>query len=358
MTVLIGSYLFICSLLIVAGEGQLPFHQTHCYDRENTSTFIIECDHYVDSKCNSPSLKEIAEIENSPCGNSTNFEIVILPAQLQLNSSIKLSKLEHLTISGNPNQNIRTTITCLKGDFAGLTFENFASLTIRSLTVTGCGTIIYPQRESVFISAVTIVHSRNVTVENLIITKSTGIGLLIANHQEGIVQVESSEFHENVLPKDDPLYYNISGGGGLYVGSFENDTSESILFNFLNCTFQNNVADTSFYNFLYTDDLGRPVSGHGAGGGAAIFTEGTINDIHIVFSNCTFKSNEAFKGGGLVLNMEGTDTEKHVIHIKVEVLSSFFEGNGCSNLTVSGGGIQVNFASQRSTNNTSKNVII
>ena len=348
MLVLFSSYILAGALLAMASEEQLPFYGSGYFDEERPC--VINCDPHLDSKCNSPSLEQIASnMTDNSLRNTVTIDIRI--THLQLKSNVKFFELESLTISGDADLN--TTITCQEGNFAGLIFRNISRLTIRRLMVMHCGAIL---NNFTYSSAVTILHSRNVTADNLIISRSKGIGLTILDHQGGFVQIESSQFFENKPPKDGPTY---RGGGGVYVGGFEQDPSEPISFRFSNCTFQNNVAHTVLYDYLYTDDLGEPVGGYGLGGGAAVLLEGGLTDIHVIFSKCTFTRNKAFKGGGLIMEIEGTpDSETRNISLMVE--ASLFKENGynCSNSTVSGGGIHINFATHDRTKFYSNHVVI
>ena len=87
-----------------------------------------------------------------------------------------------------------------------------------------------------------------------------------------------------------------------YVGGFK---LEPITFHFEQCMFERNVPHT---RYLYTNDLGHPVSGHGNGGGVIVLLERGLTDIHVVFSGCIFTKNEAFKGAGLFAYNRGSST--------------------------------------------------
>ena len=325
----------VATLLVVASE---PINSEYSNNQENVT---IECDRHVDGNCSSPSLEQIAR--NIAENSLDHVNIMIKTVQLQLRANITFSSFESLTISGDPDLN--TTISCQGGNLAGLVFSDLATLTIRKLTVMHCGALL-----NTYSSAVAILQGRDVTVESLVVLKSKGIGLMISDHQGGTVRIESSNFIENNLPLDNPSYSDMSGGGGVYVGDFEQAPSNSISMIFTNCTFKENIAHTERYGFVYTDDLGQPVTGHGLGGGAAILFNKRLTNIDVLFSNCTFTENEAFKGGGLAIDIGGENSV--TINITVRVEASVFEENGCgpSNSTVSGGGMHVNFASQRRAN--------
>ena len=334
-SVLVATY----TLLAVASE---PISSEHFNNQENITAYTIECDHHVSSSCNSPSLEQMARniTENSP----GHVNIVIKTTQLQLRTNVTFSRLESLTISGDTDLN--TTISCQGDSLAGLVFSDLAALTIKELMVVHCGAIAL----NTYISAIAIFRGRDVTIESLVILKSKGIGLMITDHQGGTVQIKSSIFLENKLPLDNPTYWEIGGGGGVYVGGFEQDPTGTISMIFTNCTFKENIAYTERYDYLYTNDLGQPIKGYGLGGGAAILFNKDLTNIDVLFANCTFTKNEAFKGGGLVVDIGAEDSVTRNITVRVE--ASVFEENGCgpSNTTISGGGMHVSFATQHRAN--------
>lgn len=240
-----------------------------------------------------------------------------------------------------------TNITCPVSN-AGLVFSNIANLTLTDLTVNHCGAIVQ-SKNTTYSSAVTIVHCRDVIVNSLVVSESMGIGLAIFDHQGGLLLIKLSTFIKNIFTQDDSMHSNISGGGGVYVGGFERDPLIPVTFRFDNCTFIGNAAYTKYFDYLYTDELGRPVSGHGLGGGAAILLGRGLTDIHVTFSGCIFAHNEGFLGGGLASEIGAhRDSDSRNITMKVE--DSLFEDNGCSssNPTASGGGMHLNFATYNS----------
>ena len=338
-----GSILLLfATLLAVASEPLGSGYYSNNEESKNATVYTIECDHHMDSECGSPSLEQIAW--NITENSTGHIDITIRTAYLLLRTNITFSGLESLTISGNADMN--TTISCQGSDLAGLVFSSLAELTITDLTVVHCGTAAMGK----YASAIAIFRGRDVSIENLVVEESKGIGLMIANHQGRTVQIDSSNFLENKLPTDNPTYLEVGGGGGVYIGGFEQDPSDSIFMIFTNCIFRENIAHTEHFDFLYTNDLGEPVTGYGLGGGAAILFNRGLTNIHVLFSNCTFTKNEAFKGGGLTVDIGRGDTETRNITVRVE--ASVFEENGCgpSNTTISGGGIHVSFATQRSAN--------
>ena len=349
MMATLGYYVFVgASLLalISGSEEHLNFTGSgHQWGQEYNQTYAIDCDRQLGDECNSLSLEQISvAVQENSMGHNT---INILAPQLILAGNVTFFGLNALTISG-----ISTNLTC-QYEFAGLIFRDIAVLTIQNLVVINCGAIPVLQNFA-YSSAVTIIHGRNVTVLNLTIAESVGTGLTILGHIGGIVQVKSSKFLENKISAN----YSFKGGGGVSVDGFEQDPSECIVFWFDNCTFEGNIAHTSYFDYLFTNDLGDPVAGYGQGGGADIHFAGNITDIDTIFSNCVFRRNKAFEGSGLALKIREVPNSKVVNNVFVTVEHSLFEDNGAGlvNLTGSAGGLLINL--ERINPNSSHKVVI
>ena len=321
------------------------------------SDIVVSCDSQQESNCKDKTLDQLAVdlVERSPV--LEDISIYINTSHLQLTTNASFSGLRSLTISGSIDSN--TTITCSLGDHGGLEFKNITNLTLISLTITNCG---FPSQSSKeryyaysYFAAVAILCCKDMKLSSLNIRNNDGIGLKILEHQGGMVHIESSIFLGNKLLNESRVNdTDYLGGGGVYIGEYERPL-EPITFRFENCTFQDNIAHTQYYDFLYTDDLGQPIVGYGMGGGVAISFHEDLRDIHVIFSCCEFQRNVAFKGGGLAAGIEAAkDQYLETSNITITVENSLFEENGCnfsaeSNMTASGGGISINFASWNST---------
>ena len=342
-----------CTLICAVLTLQLTSTEhPHSIKSGGNNHFLISCDSQQDSNCEDQTLDQVADnlTEHSPV--LEDVTIYISTSCLELVTTVSFSGLYSLTISGS-----NTTIVCSLDDYGGLEFNNITNLILANLTITNCGFKSYPSTKqkqflSYYSSAVTILCCREVKVSNLIIRNNNGIGLKILNHQGGTVHIVSSTFSENKLLNESHLNdTSYKGGGGVYVGGFE-CPHEPITFLFENCTFQENVAYTGYYDYLYTDDLGKPITGYGVGGGAAILLHEVLKDIHVIFSGCKFIKNAAFKGGGLGAEIEAIkDPNLETTNISVSVENSLFEGDGCNlsggNVTASGGGMSINFLSRK-----------
>ena len=341
-----GCVLLLLSALLVTAnnEQQLPSSGSEPNDKCSTEhTYEINsCGPPLNGDCDFGSISRNFVEGNPELSNALCININV--AQLLLITNATFFGPQSLAISGDPDLN--TTITC-RAENIGFVFKNISRLVLRRLTVTNCE-MAHELHRGVYSSAVAILHSKDVTIESLTILKSVGIGLTILDHQGGIVQVKSSNFIENRISNSDS---DTRGGGGVYVGDFMHQPSEPITFIFENCVFERNVAHTMYYDYLYTDDWGKPVSGYGQGGGAAILLERGLNNVHVILSECTFTKNEAFKGGGLIAEIEG-EFYSVTRNVSIRVEHSVFEENGCSpfNPAASGGGVQLHFDTHNKTN--------
>lgn len=295
--------------------------------------YTVDCDcHVTNSCCNSLSLKQIA---NDLVVNST-VSININTSLLQLNETVVFSKLLELRIIGNPQMN--TTINCIAPNInSGIVMRSIISLMMCNVTVSHCGAIIDTVHGTIYNSAVSILQCMDIELSHLIFEKNAGIGLAILDHHGGSVNIKSSQFLENV-PENGP--YNISTGGGIYIGGYEHDPSFPSIFRLDNCTFNKNLAHNERYKYHYINDVGQIISGYGLGGGAAIVLNKGLTDVHVVFIKCWFSKNEAFVGGGLASIIGAPNVKTR--NVSLRVIDSLFQDNGCKK-TSQGGGMYIQF---------------
>jgi hypothetical protein len=321
---------------------------------EGTSqNFTITCDNHDSENCQSPSLEEIAN-EIVMGQHYLDLMIDIQVVEIYLNTTMSFSNLSSLMIRGGPEM---TTIIC-KSDStdAGFVLTDILNkVSLKNLNFTYCGSLFKNvfKDNKMFISALTLVHCSNIEIDSLALERSRGLGMTILNHQGGRVNVNSSLFKENQLPRVQNLMITGRrfGGGGMYIllGQFLPGPHVYLpmTFQFVNCTFLGNVAHTQQYNILFTDVMGNPQEGYGRGGGVHVSIKNSIDHIHISFNGCQFIANQAFIGGGLSVKMHGEtkETTQEMRNITVAVINSTFEHNGCRrpNHTYFGGGIHLSF---------------
>ena len=308
--------------------------------------YVIEGDVWVCRILNNDeSLKTIAAEVNDIVGENVSIDINIKIPHLHLTTNISFKQLDSLTINGDPNS--ATVIDCAHADGdAGIMLNEIKNLTLNNLTLTSCGSKVQI-RTKIYSSALMVHSCEDVYITKLVVTKSRGIGLSILNHREGTVHVAWSNFTDNkILPQ--LKSGKIFGGGGIYVGEFQQNSS-SISFEFDHCVFERNVAHTRQYYSYYTDEFGKPRTGYGQGGGVFLAFESDIS-VHsymsVSFSHCMFTENQAFLGGGLSVKIGKGRTQLISTKIQVTIKSSVFKSNGCTdptNATRIGGGAHLSY---------------
>ena len=137
---------------------------------------------------------------------------------------------------------------------AGIIFSDIASLVLNDVTVTNCGAEVHTAFTE-YSSAVSIIRCQDVSTSSLVITRNKGTGLIIVDHHGGRINISSSEFTDNTLPVRDPSYFDLQGGGGVFIGDFEQDPPSLISIQFDDCLFEKNVPFTSC--LLYTSPSPR-----------------------------------------------------------------------------------------------------
>ena len=314
-------------------------------------SYTITCDHSSNADCRNETLGMIAD----DIGGQSDVHINILTPQLQLNEDINFTGLHSLTITGKLDT--QTSIICSTSQnvSASVVLRNISgSVELRNLNLTFCGSKVDTEFDSnIYISALTIIQCRNVELNDITIERSEGIGLMIVNHLGGEVSIESAIFRQNRLHSD---YFNsytsVYGGGGVYV-MFRNIQEQpyspnGMIFQFQNCTFENNTANTSHYHHLYTNVHGKARKGYGRGGGVYVLLSSGLRNVSVSFCDCTFTGNRAFIGSGLAVRIYG-EKSKPTADIQITVKDSNFRTNGCNDNKNKnpglGGGAHLTFAS-------------
>ena len=158
----------------------------------------ITCDPQLEEDCQSESLETIADKVNRNRQTISDVQIDITIPQLYLNTTIKFTDLKSLAMKGK-----QTTITCIANtsSSAGIQLSSIEdTIKLSNLSLNSCG-IWTLERQKTYISALIILNCSNVELCEIVIEKSTGIGLMILNHTGGRVSITSALFVENTLPQ-------------------------------------------------------------------------------------------------------------------------------------------------------------
>ena len=299
---------------------------------------LDECNTHTNFSC---SLEQIAEDIRTETGRNetkVQVEISIRIPILTITRRVDFSGVDSLSIKGEENFIINCT-----SEKAGIVFRDVSSLALNNITVTNCGAEVHTAFTE-YSAAISIIQCKDVSISRLVVTRNRGVGMIIIDHFGGKITVHSSNFTTNTLPFRDPLYSNLRGGGGIFIGDFEQDPLSPSSIHFSDCLFENNIPFTRSYNFLYTDDLGEAVRGNGRGGGLYIALERSLSDVYVSLTNCNFTGNQGFIGGGLSVEIEGAVSE-YTENVTVILEDCTFEKNGCNEFSATGlgGGVHLTF---------------
>ena len=340
---------FGCSiiLVIILISGKLFIAQSRAEPPESSITETA--DPKVYNICYNP------QNCTEPFENSSNYDILEMIAneikehkyenvwininttRMSLSGNVSFSNLSSLTING---KNSTSNIFCEASTnaSAGIVLSDVHSITLNNLKLTGCGSAVknYILKHD-FSSALTLVRCSDVKINRLNITQSKGTGLTVLDHLGGRVSVVSSTFKENSMPqgciRESTSESSFLGGGGVYV--YLDHTQESsyspIMFQFRNCTFENNKARNKYFSLLFINDIQKGYYG-GEGGGVYLSIGRThgISDVSVSFLDCTFADNRALVGGGLSVKVYGKRKfgNKTANNISIVITDSWFKDNG------------------------------
>ena len=262
-----------------------------------------------------------------------NVEVMLEPGEHFLPStdstSILIKNLSGVSIIGLSENSNDVNITCGDGIRIGFAFSGINQLTLANLTLKGCAInekqmgMVQAYSASSFKEVVLIPsdigigifigNCYNVTIDNLVISNTEGIGML------GVNILADSRFSNVRFEKNKPMDSHCfemsptsnkssvaSVGGGLYVLYQDNNQSVTTLGNqnlkITNCHFINNRdCSNNWVTEMYYEYSSRLQSeGYsvGGGGGLTIIMAQKRYDVHTVIQNSRFLSNVAKFGSG------------------------------------------------------------
>ena len=206
-----------------------------------------------------------------------------------------------------------TTIQCSFG--TGLAFFNVRQLVLANFTLLGGGRIMNSTSintttndVAVFRVALYLLDCSNVTIEGLIVTNSTGTGLVMYD-VTGNVDIINSVFQFNMPLENEEL----PSDGGFSVmftyckpgkTSCDETKVNDTFYRIQNCTFLSNIATSSNHTKLLQPSLYASVHQQfGCGGGLKVLMRGVAQNNTIVMKDSKFLHNQAVWGGGLCIEL-------------------------------------------------------
>ena len=149
-------------------------------------------------------------------------DISIEPGIYNLTESHNLTDLYDIRITSKANTVIQCTANVnATYDFdTGIAFLRVRNLSINNITIVGCGmkhvTTNHKAEKFVYVrSALFIQNSTNISLDNITVSESNGIGLLIYD-TNGSINITKSSFVNNSLNSLEQSK-SLTGGGGVYI---------------------------------------------------------------------------------------------------------------------------------------------
>ena len=280
---------------------------------------------------------------------SEGNHILSLEAAMNYKTSFSLMGLQTNT----------TIVQCTKG--SGFSFKYSNDIHFSNLTVNGCG--MYHNSTSspggkflLFQAAMYILFCSNVYFDGVIVSNSTGVGVVFYS-TVGTNIIKHSSFTYNAPSGTE------YGGGGISVefvycipGDTQctnvsgsaiplNYTDGSITdasYEFSDCQFTHNIGNVT--SNLFISPSANDNIALGRGGGLSIVFKGNITNVPVHINNCSFNNNTAVWGGGLLIEFQDRSTNNAII-----VNNSVFQSNRCPFVSCTykgtgGGGTRVLFA--------------
>ena len=287
----------------------------------------------------------------SNCCNST--DIAIEPGNYSLAVSYELADLHDIRIRSETEAVIQCAANVNGAyDFdTGIAFLRVTNLVITNISIVGCGmkhvstNHIGAGKFITVRSALFIQNSTNVSLDNVTISESNGIGLLVYD-TNGSISITKSLFINNSLNSLEQSK-SFTGGGGIYIEFTECTpgimpcNSSSNYFNKLTnytidyCVFEGNTA-VYLLNGSEPIDLPRGVFiTFSTGGGLSLWNYGDAQNNTFKVTETYFKFNRARYGGGLNVH-----SRQNTRHNSVEISWCHFLGNTGE---VGGGGLTLGY---------------
>lgn len=271
--------------------------------------------------------------------------------------------LNTLAFVGNATSSSDVVIHCTTGD-SGLAFQGVKNITFSYLTFYNCSALrnsttrgyhstmsssYDPPKLHNFQVGLYFYQCMDITMLFVNVSDSPSATGVVMYDTNGTNSIVHSVFRNNIIsnPTTDTPSPN-GGGGGFYVeftycepGNLEciiaGETEATISgasYQFLNCSFLNNVArDSTSDNGTYLVEFQSDHVAFGRGGGLSIFAKGESYNNTFQILHCNFENNKATWGGGMLVEFQDFSTQN-----SVTISDCSFLNNECYYTPTSGTG--------------------
>ena len=279
--------------------------------------------------------------------NGNDTKLNLLPGVHQISTTVHLESLSNVSISGQGAVE-DVTITCAQG--VGLAFMNSQNLVIENVTIAGCGLtgehlsrVSQVAQEYVVLNityrllpnvarAVVIARCNSLTLENVCIRDTVGVGLTVLNTFGSSLLKNVEFFNNSGSAQTLPAYEDTAGGAMFFFGGSltppdTTNTSDSNALRIENCHFSNGSSTSKVNRYILADDFFEiadfrntwndgssstyPLDG--AAGLSLIFSQQYRDSQEVTITDSTFTNLHHPEGGGLlVLFQEPLSTDVSV----------------------------------------------
>ncbi len=269
-----------------------------------------------------------------------------------------------VTTNGSLSSAISVLVSC--SNFSGgLTFINSSNITLRGISIVGCGALHYSTSKNFtesrfkfaeFYAALYFLYCEDVTLQIVHINNSVGTGAVFYSTVGNNV-IDGTIFHSNSAQQGTP------GGGGLYI-EFSYCTPSTNDGAYDDCSLGSNVpefyARDAYYlisQSLFDKNKASLInpeshtfilpqnSSHlafGRGGGVSVFFKGNASCNTVTINNCIITNNEALWGAGLFVEYQDMSFSNKMLIGDSHIINNHVT-NPSNESGTGGGGARVGF---------------
>ena len=308
-------------------------HLSHLDDCKKLSNVTYQC-------------SSLQQVFNTLSHGYNFIDITLEPGIYTLKSSYNITDIHHIRIrSKNATMQCICNVNGRHDIDTGIAFIRVTDLVIEHVSIIGCGmrhiSVNFGKGYFIFVrSALFVQNSTKISLYNMSISDSNGIGLLMYD-TNGIVNITETSFISNKLNVTEQRTPT-AGGGGIYI-HFTNCTpglvdcdpdtnsyNKHTMYIIDKCSFQNNIASYHLKDTEFDNISGGTFITFGIGGGISVWFYGNASNNTLHLTQSSFINNTAGIGGGINIRNKQNVSCNHVriTHCCFTNNTSSWEGGG------------------------------